>query len=175
MSQVITKRNRVSRRRFLRGLTAVGFGNHGGPAAAGCDVQLHRYRLCGSGCDPGADREPVRVVVQRQRNPRALLDSGGNRTRFPPDAVPRAAGAVPERHSRDQRPRQFGGGLARSGQRPSQFDERPDDLHARSPAAAPAGLRSTRRSPRRSAANRASARCRSASRRNRSAKAFSAI
>ena len=60
------------------------------------------------------------------------------------------------------------------GQRPYELDERLDDRHWILPAADPAVLRSTRSLRRRSAAIRGSARCRSAWRRNLSARACSA-
>ena len=77
MSQVITNRVRTSRRALLKGMTAAGARITAGAAAAGFDVQFDGNGLCG---DAGtvqreAHRNPLCVVVQRQRHSRALLDS----------------------------------------------------------------------------------------------------
>ena len=58
MSQVITNRVRLSRRAFLKGLTAAGGADSGRPAAAGLDVQLARHRVCGAGTDD-RPRRPI--------------------------------------------------------------------------------------------------------------------
>ena len=39
-------------------------------------------------------QEPLRPVVQRQRDPGAVLDSRGDRARLPTDAMPDASGAA---------------------------------------------------------------------------------
>ena len=111
MSQVITKRVRVSRRAFLKGVTLAGRPIAGRAAAAGDHVQLARAPRMraerGRESREKADREPVRLLVQRQRHPRALLDSEPRPARdYRPDAVPLAAGAVPQRYPRPQRPGQ---------------------------------------------------------------------
>ena len=77
MSQVITNRVRLSRRSLLKGLTAAG-----APIMVGLPPLVSMFnstghRLCGRSGD-GAEK-PIEsrfvLLVQRQRHPRALLDS----------------------------------------------------------------------------------------------------
>ena len=130
MSQLITNRVRLSRRSLLKGLTAAGARIVVGLPPLVSMFNSHGHRLCGRAGDRRreADREPLRALVQRQRHPGAVLDSVRRGRRLSHDAVPLAAGAVPQRRSRAERRGQCGRG--RNGQRPHQLHERPDDRHA---------------------------------------------
>ena len=82
MSQVITKRFRVSRRRFLKGLTLAG-----GAVQVGLPPLVSMFNSTGTAYAAGrrrgqADREPLRLLVQRQRHSRALLDPERDRRGF---------------------------------------------------------------------------------------------
>ena len=81
MSQVITKRVRLSRRIFLKGLTAAHAAGHCRRAAADFDVQLDGDGVCRRrpGADDGAIRKAIRHLVQRKRHSGALLDSVDHR------------------------------------------------------------------------------------------------
>ena len=59
MSQVITKRSRVSRRAFLKGVTLAGTRHPGGAAAAGEHVQLARHGVRRRTTRPKAPRRPI--------------------------------------------------------------------------------------------------------------------
>ena len=78
MSQVITKRFASFAQAFLKGRDTGGTADAGRTAAAGEHVQLaparpSRGRTAAKARE--AHREPVRLLVQRQRHSRALLDS----------------------------------------------------------------------------------------------------
>ena len=76
MSQVITKRSRVSRRAFLKGVTLVGNGHSGRAAAAGEHVQLAGHGVCR--WSTAAGRSP-------RRRSRAGSCSGSTATASPSD------------------------------------------------------------------------------------------
>ena len=110
MSQVITKRVRLSRRRFLEGTHRCRSADCGRAAAAGVDVQLARHGLCGR--TPAATREAIesRFVLWFNGNgiPERYWIPSEDGADYRHDAVPVAAGAVPQRHPRAERPRQRG-------------------------------------------------------------------
>src|SRR5436309_6760493 len=68
-----------------------GCGDSGRVAAAGGHVQHERHRLRRGGENEPADPAAVSLLVQRQRDSRAVLDSQGIRSRLRPDtlSVPR--------------------------------------------------------------------------------------
>ena len=145
MSQVITNRVRLSRRALLKGLTAAG-----APIVVGLPPLVSMFNSQGTAYAAGSRRR------RGEGRSRAASSSGSTATASPSgtgfrpkkardyrhDAVPLAAGAVPQRHSRAQRRGQRG--RRRNGQRPHQLDERPDDRHAVSPDADRADRPSTR-------------------------------
>ena len=173
MSQVITKRFRVSRRRFLQGLTLTGSAvqvglpplvsmfNSTGTAYAAEGVRRNPSRAASSSgsmatASPsgiGFPARPVPIITSRRASVRwrrsATIStfSAAWTTRRPIPPAPATATTRPSAASPPVR---------------------------RSPATARAEHPSTRPSPPESAAIRASARSRSASRRNRSARASSA-
>ena len=103
MANTITKRPRLSRRLFLKGLSAaqssvvvglpplVSMFNSHGTAYAASPMRTRQH----------AGGEAVRALVQRQRDPGAVLDSGPDRRGLRHDAVPESAGAAAERRPRD--------------------------------------------------------------------------
>ena len=80
MANVITRRVRLSRRIFLKGLTATQ-----APVVLGLPPLVSMFnsdrdRLCGGDHEQSrAGREAVRALVQRQRHSGALLDSRRDR------------------------------------------------------------------------------------------------
>ena len=168
MSQVITKRPRLSRRIFLKGLTAAHV-----PVVVGLPPLISMFNSTGTAYaadTPGSrrrsrrDPKAIRHLVQRKRHSRALLDSVDHRHELRHHALPDADRPAERRHPRPERARQH----VRRRRSPA-VSLRADDLHAlefdgsQRPVARPDAGR------RRSAAIRVSGRCRSASRRSRSA------
>ena len=104
-----------SRRTFLRGV-----GPRGALIRIGLPPLEAMFNTSGTAyaapAAPQEDRVPVRLLVQRQRHSREILDSARNRARLRDHAVPEAARAVPQRHSCHHRPRQPCGARARSRQ-----------------------------------------------------------
>ncbi len=74
-----------------------------------------------------AHRNPLRPLVQRQRHPRALLDSRAHRRQLRTHALPHAPRSVQARSAHHQRPRQSRRPHARHRQRSSPLHERPHD------------------------------------------------
>ena len=108
VSQVITKRARVSRRAFLKGVTLSGTAIQVGlpPLVSMFNSQgpLRRWSTRAEGAEKG-DREPVRLLVQRKRHPGAILDPGRDGRDYRHAAVPLAARAISQRHSHTDRAR----------------------------------------------------------------------
>ena len=100
---IMSRRVPLTRRLFLRGISLCG--------ARRARRACRRSKRCSTRPAPAtpprpaadrgnADPFPLRAVVQRQRHSRTLLDSGGDGRGLSADPVPRAAGAVSERHPR---------------------------------------------------------------------------
>ena len=173
--RLMATRNELSRRTFLRGVGLSGAAIRVGlPAFEALFNASGTAYAAGAGAGRAADRDPVRALVQRQRDHREVLDPARGRRRLRDDPLPPAAGPVPPGHPRAQRRRQPGGPPARAGERAPQLDERPglgrDVLgpRGRRPLHRPGDRPADRQS------RAASARCRSASARSRSARASSA-
>ena len=85
MAHVIAKRPRVSRRRFLKGITLAGGAiQRRAVPPLGEHVPIPRHGLCrglGGGLR-NTYREPLRILVQRQRDSGAGLDSRGDGADF---------------------------------------------------------------------------------------------
>ena len=109
MSQVIAKRFRVSRRRFLQGLTLAG-----GAVQVGLPPLVSMFNSTGTAyAADGSRPKPIesRFVFWFNGNgiPERYWIPERDRRGFSPLAVPQPAGAVPQRHPRSQRPGQPGG------------------------------------------------------------------
>ena len=144
MSQVITKRVRISRRALLKGLTAAG-----SQIVVGLPPLVSMFNSHGTAYaaeTPAGAEKPIesRFVLWFNGNgiPERYWIPSEEGARLRDDAVPLAAGAVPSRYPRAERRRQRR--RERHGQRSHQFDERPDDRAPRSPDAARADLPSIR-------------------------------
>ena len=110
MSQVITNRVRLSRRSLLKGLTAAG-----APIVVGLPPLVsmfnsHGHRLRGRAADGAAKPIESRFVLWFNGNgiPERYWIPSEEGADYHDDAVPVAAGAVPQRRSRAQRRGQCG-------------------------------------------------------------------
>ena len=177
MSQVITKRSRVSRRRFLKGLTLAG-----GAVQVGLPPLVSMFNSTGTAYAAEAAANGAASAIESRFvfwfNGNGIPErywipaETGADFRFTPCLSP--ARAVPQRHPRAERSGQPGGERLPDPATATTKRSAASSPALRSPVTAPAAHRSIRRLRPRSAASRASARSRSACRRSPSARASSA-
>jgi hypothetical protein len=134
MSQVITKRSRISRRRLLRGFTL------SGGAWVGLPPLVAMFNSAGSAY--AAEPTLGGKVAEAPIESRFVLWFNGNgiperywipaetRRQLQPHTLSRTTRSVPKRHARNHRPRQFCRRTSRTWQRPSQLHEWFDDVYA---------------------------------------------
>ena len=129
MSQVITKRFRVSRRRFLQGLTLTGTA-----VQIGLPPLVSMFNSTGTAYAAEGVAKPIesRFVFWFNGNgiPERYWIPGETGPDFHLSPVPQPAGPLPQRHPRSQRPGQPGGQRLRPRQRPPQGRQRRHHLYA---------------------------------------------